>query len=222
MHKLFTMVLLGGLLMAQDPNRFDMSVRNDFFAGFAGNRQALDRGMKACEEALSKNSNNAAAMVWHGAGNFYLGGAAFQAGDMATGQQLSEKGLGEMEHAVAIAPDNLGVRIPRGAVLLTASQDMPAQMARPLIDKGLADFEHSYELQAKIFDTLGTHPRGELLIGMASAYARTGKTEQADAMFERIRATLPGTPYASSAQKWLDTKTLAPREAGCLGCHVAK
>src|SRR5579862_9491448 len=40
-------------LAAQE--RFDMRVRNDFFAGFAGNQEALDRAMKICEEELARN-----------------------------------------------------------------------------------------------------------------------------------------------------------------------
>ena len=95
-------------------------------------------------------------------------------------------------------------------------------MAAPLIEKGVGDFERVLEIQKPYFDTLGTHPRGELLIGLADGYARLGKNEQAAAFFERIRAALPGSAYAASAEKWLATKTLAPREAGCLGCHVAK
>ena len=128
-----------------------------------------------------------------------------------------------MDNAVKMAPDTLGVRIPRGAVLLTASRSLPtAEMAHPLIEKGVGDFERALEIQKTYFDTLGTHPRGELLIGLADGYARLGKDEQATAYFERIRAALPGSAYAASAEKWLATKTLAPREAGCLGCHVAK
>jgi hypothetical protein len=91
-----------------------------------------------------------------------------------------------------------------------------------LINQGLVDFEHTLEVQKPYFDTLGTHPRGELLIGLADGYARLGKNDQATAYFERIRAALPGTPYAASADKWLATKSLTPREGGCLGCHVAK
>ena len=210
-----------GLAAAQE--RFDMRVRNDFFAGFAGNQEALDRAMKLCEEELTRNPENAAALVWHGSGVFVQSRTYFQAGDPAKGVEFWQRGLGEMDKAVTMAPDNLGVRIPRGAVLLTASRSLPdAERARPLIEKGVGDFEHALEIQKPYFDTLGTHPRGELLIGLADGYARLGKGEQATAFFERIRATLPGTAYAASAEKWLSTKTLAPREAGCLGCHVAK
>jgi tetratricopeptide (TPR) repeat protein len=210
-----------GLAAAQE--RFDMRVRNDFFAGFAGNQEALDRAMKICEEELGRNPGNAAALVWHGAGVFFESRTYFQAGDRAKGGEFWQRGLGEMDNAVKMAPDALGVRIPRGAVLLTASRSLPsAEMAHPLIEKGVSDFERALEIQKPYFDTLGTHPRGELLIGLADGYARLGKDEQATAYFERIRAALPGSAYAASAEKWLATKTLAPREAGCLGCHVAK
>ena len=210
-----------GLAAAEE--RFDLRVRNDFFAGFAGNQEALDRAMKLCEEELARNPENAAALVWHGSGVFVQSRTYFRAGDQAKGIEFWQRGLGEMDKAVTMAPENLGVRIPRGAVLLTASRSLPdADRARPLIEKGVGDFEHALEIQKPYFDTLGTHPRGELLIGLADGYARLGKGEQATAFFERIRATLPGTAYAASAEKWLSTKTLAPREAGCLGCHVAK
>ncbi len=210
-----------GLAAAQE--RFDMRVRNDFFAGFAGNQEALDRAMKRCEDELARNPANAAALVWHGSGVFFESRSYFRSGDQAKGIEFWQRGLGEMDKAVTMAPEQLGVRIPRGAVLLTASRTLPdADRARPLIEKGVSDFEHALEIQKPYFDTLGTHPRGELLIGLADGYARLGKNEQAAAFFERIRAALPGSAYAASADKWLATKTLAPREAGCLGCHVAK
>jgi hypothetical protein len=214
-------VVVLGLRAAEE--RFDMRVRNDFFAGFAGNQEALDRAMKLCEEELAQNPANAAALVWHGSGVFFESRTYFRAGDQAKGIEFWQRGLGEMDKAVEMAPDQLGVRIPRGAVLLTASRVLPnAEMAHPLIKKGVGDFERVLEIQKPYFDTLGTHPRGELLIGLADGYARLGKDEQATAYFERIRTALPGSPYAASAEKWLATKTLAPREAGCLGCHVAK
>jgi len=178
-----------GLAAAQE--RFDMRVRNDFFAGFAGNQEALDRAMKICEEELARNPGNAAALVWHGSGVFFESRNHFRSGDRAKGMEFWERGLGEMDKAVTMAPDTLGVRIPRGAVLLTASRALPsAEMAHPLIEKGVGDFERALDIQKPYFDTLGTHPRGELLIGLADGYARLGKDEQATAYFVRMRAAL--------------------------------
>jgi tetratricopeptide (TPR) repeat protein len=213
------MLLAVGVLSSQE--RFDLKVRNYFFAGFNGDAASLEKGIKICEDALAADPKNAEALVWHGSGLFYQAGQAFQSGDRQKGGELWQRGLKEMDQAVELAPDDLGVRIPRGAVLLTASHYLPSpEMARPLLEQGLADFEKTYDLQADHLADLGTHPRGELMIGLADAYSRTGREEKAQVWFERIQKELAGTPYAKSAGIWLETKTLAPAEAGCLGCHT--
>ena len=212
------MLLVVGVLSSQE--RFDLKVRNYFFAGFSGDTASLEKGIKICEDALAADPKNAEALVWHGSGLFYQAGQAFQSGDQQKGGELWQRGLKEMDQAVELAPDDLGVRIPRGAVLLTASHYLPSpEMARPLLEKGLADFEKTYDLQADHLADLGTHPRGELMIGLADAYSRTGHQEKAQVWFERIQKEMAGTPYAKSAGIWLETKTLAPAQAGCLGCH---
>src|SRR5580704_13597512 len=98
--------------------RFDMKVRQDFFAGFAGDKEAMARGMKAAEEALATDPKNAEAMVWHGSGVLSEATQAFRAGDQPKGMEFWTRGLKEMQTAVDLAPDNVAVRIPRGAVLL--------------------------------------------------------------------------------------------------------
>src|SRR2546430_14863382 len=97
-------------LLAQD--RFDMKVREDFFSGFAGNKEALARGMKACEETLAANPKHAEAMVWHGAGIFFESGAAAQAKDYVRAGELYKRGVDEMSAAVALSPADIAVLIP--------------------------------------------------------------------------------------------------------------
>jgi hypothetical protein len=43
-----------------------MLVREDFFSGFAGSSEGLERGMRKCEEVLAKDPKNAEAlgMAW--------------------------------------------------------------------------------------------------------------------------------------------------------------
>jgi len=54
LKKLAAVILLGaGMLASQD--RFDLKVRNYFFAGFAGNAASLEKGMKICETTLADN-----------------------------------------------------------------------------------------------------------------------------------------------------------------------
>ncbi|HYK16643.1 MAG TPA: hypothetical protein VEV37_01425 [Bryobacteraceae bacterium] len=220
--KLATLLLAtAGLLSSQE--RFDLKVRTFFFAGFAGDTASLEKGMKMCEDAMADNLKNAEALVWHGSGLYYQSGQAFRAGDMQKGMELFQRGLKEMDDAVALSPDAIGVRIPRGAVLLTGSRQMAnPEMARPLIEKGVEDYEHAYQIQGPDLSRLGTHPRGELMIGLADGYSRLGNGEKAQQWFKRIQKELPGTPYAKSASTWLDTKTLTPAQSGCLGCHAGK
>jgi tetratricopeptide (TPR) repeat protein len=198
-------ILSAGLLLSQD--RFDMKVRNYFFAGLAGDATSLQKGMKICEDILANDPSESR--------------AAFQKGDQQNGAAMWQRGLDEMDQAEALAPNDLGVRIVRGAVLLVASQYLPdPEAAHPLIEKGLSDYEKAYSIQGPDLSHLGTHPHGELMIGMADAYARLGQQEKAQEWFERIQKELPGTPYANSAATWLETKKLTPRQAGCLGCHT--
>lgn len=202
--------------------RFDHVVRNDFFAGFSGNKEAMARGMKATEAVLKDEPDHAEALVWHGCGVFSQAGEYFRSGDMAKGQEYWTKGLAEMDRAVSLAPDSVGVRVPRGAVLLTVSRFVPPNMSKPLLERGLADYEHVYAMQEKKLDQLGTHPLGQLLFGLAEAYERDGRTEKAQALFERISKEMPGTPYAKRSDTWLTTKTLSSEERNCIGCHVSK
>jgi tetratricopeptide (TPR) repeat protein len=214
------LISASGFLMSQE--RFDLKVRNYFFAGFAGDTASLEKGMKICEDVLAADPKNAQALVWHGSGVFFQAGQAFQKGDSQNGMQLWQRGLKEMSDAVALEPDTLAVVLPRGAVLLTASHYTPPEMAHQLIQTGVQDFEKAYELQGPDLSRLGTHPRGELMIGLADGYSRLGDQDKAQQWFERIQKEMPGTPYAKSAAAWLDTKSLDPKEAGCLGCHTGK
>ncbi|MGP0075849.1 MAG: hypothetical protein ACLPWF_28365 [Bryobacteraceae bacterium] len=212
------LILTAGALLSQD--RFDFKVRNYFFAGLAGDAASLEKGMKICENILASDPKQPEALVWHGMGLVSESRTAFQKGDQQNGAALWQRGLDEMDQAEEIAPDDLGVRIVRGAVLLVASQYLPEEAAHPLIEKGLSDYEKAYSVQGPDLSHLGTHKSGELMIGMADAYARLGQQEKAQRWFERIQKDLPGTPYAKSAAMWLETKTLAPRQAGCLSCHA--
>ena len=70
---------------APPSGRFDMEVREDFFAGFGGNAERLARGMARTEEVLAAAPDHAEALVWHGSGLVFRSGQAFQSGDTATG-----------------------------------------------------------------------------------------------------------------------------------------
>ena len=222
LRKLRLPLLLAATVALGAQERFDYVIRGDFFAGLAGNREALDRAMKKCEETLAANPKQAEAMVWHGAGTFYLSGLAAESGDFVKTAELYKKGLDEMAAAVALAPDNLGVIIPRGATLLTASHNVPGDNGRELLHMGLADYEHVYQVQAPRFDKLPGHARGELLFGLAEGYSRLGDTEHARQWFERLAAVDdPENGHLGQARDYLKTGSLSGT-VKCVGCHVSK
>lgn len=218
-YLLYVSLILGLLAVAQE--RFDYKVRRYFFAGYTGDNAALETGMKICDEALAANPKNAEALVWHGSGVYYRAFQAFQQGDQQKGLELARQGTKEMDDAVAESPENLGVRIPRGAFLLTSSHFVPdPAIAKGMIEKGLSDFEKAYSIQEPNFAKLPMHPKGELLIGLADAYSRLGQQDKAEQWFKRITVELKGTAYEESANLWLQNKSLSAKQAGCLGCHV--
>jgi tetratricopeptide (TPR) repeat protein len=218
--KLIVLGLVGFFVLSAQP-RFDMQVRNDFFAGFTGDAAALDRGMKACEQVLAQNPKHPEALVWHGGGLFFTSGQLFRMGDPNKGMELYERGLKEMDDAVALTPDNVGVLIPRGATLLTASRAMPpGDQAKKLLAQGLTDFEKVYALQSSYFDTLSGHARGELLFGLAEGFVRAGSDAKAREYFEKLAAVGPSSGHDAEAKAWLETGKLDPKRMTCTGCHV--
>src|SRR5262249_50687502 len=94
--------------------RVDYLVREDYFARLAGDDATLERAIKTCEDALAKNPKHAEALVWHGSGLMLRSRFAFQKGDIRNGAQWWDRGLAEMDEAMAIAPSNIGVLIARG------------------------------------------------------------------------------------------------------------
>jgi tetratricopeptide (TPR) repeat protein len=220
-----TLILVVGLLLGIGQNaapdaRFDMVVRTDFFAGFAGDDARLRKGMETCEQILMTNPRHAEALVWHGSGLLFQGGMAIGAGDRQRGGELFGRGLEEMNRAAALQPDNVGVLIPQAAVLLVATRNMPADAARPLLEQALGNYEKVLTIQAPYFSTLGDHPKGELLFGLAEGYSRLGKPEIARRYFERLIKDAPQSGQAPRARTWLDTGSLPKSEGiGCVGCH---
>lgn len=203
----------------KDPPYFAQVVREDIFAGFSGNDEALKRGIAKCDEALKQNPKHAEAMVWKGAAGVYLAGKSILANQTTEGMALLNKSLKEMDEAVKLEPRNLGVRLPRGAILLSAGRNAPSILGKPLIEKALVDFQTIYEQQKDHLNSLGTHPQGELRMGLADMYRALGQFDQSNTQLHGIVKDMPNTQYATEAKVWLAAKKEARLEHTCFGCH---
>lgn len=67
---------------------------------------------------------------------------------------------------------------------------------------------------------LGTHPRGELRMGLADTYRLLGKLDSSKEQLEAITKELPDTEYATRAKEWLAAEPTKKLAHNCLGCHT--
>lgn len=204
------------------PARFDFLVREEIFAGFNGDAEALARGIKACDDALKDNPKHATALVWRGAAKLYQAGQFFQKGNAKDAMPIWTAALKDMDDAVELEPKNIAVRIPRAASLLPAAREAPPAMAKPLYAKVLEDFQFTYDQQKNYLDKLGTHPRGELHMGLAEIYRLTGDLDKSREQLNTIVKEMPDTKYAKRANEWLAAKPDAKLTHTCIGCHTKK
>lgn len=208
---------------AASPQRFDMLVREDFFSGFAGSSEALERGMRKCEEVLAKDPKNAEALVWHGSGLSFSAKKEFMAGNLEKGRQIQAQGVQEMNEAVAMKPEDVAVLIPRASVFLSAALHVPSpEVAKKDFRFAANDYEKILQLQAPNFSNLSVHARGELLGGLAEAWNGLGDIEKSRAYLKRLTEELPDTAYARRAKEALASAKSGALGTTCLGCHVGK
>ncbi len=200
--------------------RFDLVVREDLFAGFEGDGERLKKAMAKCEEILAKNEKHAEAMVWLGAGEVFLSGQSFQKGNVGKGMTYWQTGLDRMNKAAELEPDNVGVLIPRAAVLMPASRNLPSPIKEQVLKSVLKDFTRVYESQKDMLDQIGEHPLGELRMGLADVYRSLGDLEKSTEQLEAVKREIPDSEYAKRADEWLIAKPSTKLAHTCIGCHT--
>ena len=217
--KLVLVVLLTtGALLAQ--TRLDSNqMRNDLFAAMAGNTDALKRILDASQKMLAQNPDHAQALVWQGAATISSFFMEAQKGNARA--LVFQKGAADMDRAVALAPDDIEVRIMRSVLYAPASRQFPPPLAQDMLEKARTDLQHVYDLQQSQLSELGTHPLGELLQALADANSRQGKTDDAEKYYRLIQTMLKETEYSKRAEEWMKTKQpLLEARTTCVGCHV--
>ncbi len=201
--------------------RFDFKVREDMFAGMDGDSAAFDRAMTLIDDTLKADPDHAEALVWRGDGRLFLAGQAFQRGATAEGQVLLAQATADMERAVALAPGNIAVRVPRAAGLLPFARGLrPFNRLESdrMIKTAIADFEFVVTASTPGWSKLSEHGRGELLGALADGWLLLGDIDKASPYLDRMTNELPGTPYAKNAAlRRADPAARVP--VTCLGCH---
>lgn len=208
---------------AKPPVRFDMLVREDFFAGeFGGDRARFDRAWKLIESTLAENPKHPQAMVWHGSGLLFLSKQAAAKGQARESEELWRRGLKQMDDAVALDAANIGVRLVRAPVLLGLAQagyDPSDAEAKSLVEKGVEDYEVTFAKQRPDLEKLSMHSRGELLFGLAYGWSLLERPDKARDYLKLIVETCKGSTYEEEARKSLAQAPRAGVKHTCGGCH---
>jgi tetratricopeptide (TPR) repeat protein len=214
------LMVLGSVAVGAQEFDFER-IRNDFFAGAAGNAAALRRAIDTTERALAEDPKNAQALSVHGFGTVLDGGQAYQKGDALRGTELVQRGLAEMNEAAGLAPSDGLVRVLRGILLQQVSRQMPPAMQAPMLEDARSDFQFLFDAQAGVLDQLGPHRLGELLQALGDIHSRQGRADDAQRYYAMIRQKLPDTEYAKRAVEWMRTRAPLPAErTTCVGCHT--
>jgi tetratricopeptide (TPR) repeat protein len=205
------------------PERFDLIVREDIFAGFLSNdMERFERGMKKCDERLAQDAKHTDALAWKGGGTLYRSIRSFESGDTQRGNELWDQAFQLFEGALALNPQSVGTLATYGGSLVVFVRRAPAERQQGMMTKAAALYEKMREMQAPFFDKMGVHHRGETLGGLADIYQRLGQPEKSQEYLKRIVATMEGTPYYPKARKWLENpNAISPKDSlACLSCHV--
>jgi tetratricopeptide (TPR) repeat protein len=203
------------------PSTFDEErVKDDLLGALDGDDAALDRAEHACDEELRREPDDAEALVEHGIAMSLRSWRASRAGDMDRAMAYWNRALSEMDRAVALAPDDLGVRIPRGSALFGIAMGLDGDpLATALRKKAVEDYEAVLRIQGPSFDRRPLHDRTELLWGLADGWSRLGDDTRARQYFGRLVEQCSPSPVADVARKRLEGDTETARPSCKDGCH---
>jgi tetratricopeptide (TPR) repeat protein len=211
---------VAALTTAARADQLDEKIRIEFFAGFKGNTESMDRAMKAAELLMAANPNGSAeAMAWHGGALMMRAGLKFEAGDAAAGADLWARGLAEMNKAGMLEPDNPAILVPRASIWMVATRTAPPAVGAQLLGRAVSDYERVFEMRKPVFDGEGIHKKSELLFGLADGYMRMGNQEKARFYFEKTAALGPAGGHFDQATKYLKGEKYTIQGVGCVGCH---
>lgn len=184
--------------------RFDEAAEQEFIKAVQGDAAALERAMQTSAKILANNPKDALALVWQGGAKLVLARQAFYQGNFMIGSGIFMEGLGEMEKAAGLAPNDVRVLLVRGTTWYQASKQFPdPDEAKRLLQTAVTDFEKIIALVGNDFKNLPAERRDTILLDLAEGYERQGDKTKARNFYLRISNETTGKTR-ETAVKWLE------------------
>lgn len=222
--------LFAVLAAAQSPEnlRFDPRIpysafiREDLFAGFLrGENERFLRGERNLEILLAERPQNRPGLIaWKGGIAFKRAVDAFEAKRTDEFEREYRRAVDLYAEAARLAPNDVGVMAITGAGFAMFADRLPEGDRNNAWEASYIAYRGLWQVQGTDAEELPVHFKGELLAGMAQSAQRSGRAAESAKFVEKIIKTMPGTPYATVAKKWVDM----PAEVGkmrlvCQTCH---
>ena len=202
-------------------------LREDLFAGFLegdkdGDERFL-RGEKNLEILLAERPQDRPGLTaWKGGIAFKRAIDALQAKRMDEFEGEYHKALAFYAEAARLAPTDLGVMAVTGGGFALNADRLPERYRADGWKTAYQMYSGVWRAQRSDVDKLPMHLKGELLAGMAQSAQRSGHLAESAQFLNRILTTMPGTPYAAVAKRWVDSPdVIATTNLTCKTCHEA-
>jgi hypothetical protein len=211
-----------------DPNLSSSTIiREDLFAGFLeggknGDERFL-RGEKNLEILIAERPQDRPGLTaWKGGIAFKRAIDAIETKQMEEFERQYRKALDFYAEAAKLAPADVGVMAVTGAGFALNADRLPDRYRADGWNTAYKMYSGVWQAQGSEVDKLPLHHKGELLAGMAQSAQRSGHFAESTQFLDKILTTMPGTPYAAAAKKWVDSPDLiAKTNLTCKSCHDA-
>jgi hypothetical protein len=199
-------------------------VREDLQAGYMANdNERFLRGERNVELLLAQRPEARADLTaWKAGIALKRAVEADEAERSGEFERQYRKARDLFAEAARLDPDGLGrIAVTAGSYSAFADR-LPPRHRRDAWKAAYQAYSAMWRLRESEAGKLPLHFQGELLAGMAESAQRSGHVAESAAFLKRILATLPGTPYAAMAKRWIESPEIAARtKLTCQTCHDA-
>jgi hypothetical protein len=224
-------VVISSVLVAQVPEppladtrlTVHTLLREDIFAGFLQNDLTrLARAEKNIDQLLaSRPAERASVLAWQGGTALTRAVVAHEGGKADEFRRQYQRALELFAEAGRLGPDVVGVFAITGGTQVTLADRLPAAERAAGWEQAYSSYQQLWKMQGAVIEKLPLHHKGEVLAGLAQSAQRTGRNAEVGTQIDRIVTLLPGTPYATRAQRWKDDpSTRAQEKLTCQTCHA--
>ena len=197
-------------------------VREDIFAGFMNNQ--IDRLAKAEQNIAvlmkARPEEQANLLAWKAGATLYRAVVAHEAGKNDEYLKLWKEASDGFAAAAKPTSGNGGVQAITGGSMAVFADRLPEPQRAAAWQLAYENYSILWKQQGAGIEQMPVHFKGEVLAGLTQSAQRTGRSEEAAKMLDKMLEVLPNTPYEPTAKQWkADPASAKSSSLTCKNCH---